>query len=219
MVCHAPLRGIRSLFSRLRGVVPDQTNPQFCNMCADKDYPPRDTEISVLFCDIRNYTAIAENTEPAIVAKLLNDYFTRVSSLIINNHGYVEKFVGDAVMCIFNAPIRLEHHAAVALETALQIRHTVESLQHAGIGVGIGVSSGTARVGKLGSTEAGAFGAVGDCVNVAARLQSQAAGGEIVMTREVYEAAKDVIPPELPVRKTDLDAKGKSEPISAVVVG
>lgn len=217
-VCHVPLRGFRSIFSRVRGITPDPVNPQFCNRCRAVDFPPREQIITVLFCDIRNYTALAEKKTPSEIAMLLNEYFTSVSRIIINNDGIVEKFVGDAVMCFFNAPVPLERHEAAAVTTATQIRHAMHSMKASGLEVGIGINSGIARVGKLGPATSQAFSAVGDCVNVASRLQGQAKGGEIVMSRGVYEKARDVVPTSAPVREREFHLKGKSRPWQCVVL-
>jgi len=115
------------------------------------------------------------------MADMLRRYFTVVSRIIISNEGIVEKFVGDAVMSFFNAPMPLERHEAAAVLTAMQIRRAIHEMNLPGLEVGIGVNSGNARVGKLGPEPGMEFGIVGDCVNVAARLQSQAKAGEIVL--------------------------------------
>ena len=218
-VCHVPIRGLRSIFSRVRGITADTTNPQFCSKCSEVDFPPREQVITALFCDIRNYTALAEKQTPSEIADLLSEYFTYVSRVIINNEGVVEKFVGDAVFSFFNAPMPLERHERVAVQAAMQIRHVVHRMKASGVEIGIGINSGVARVGKLGSSISQAFGAVGDCVNVAARLQSQAKGGEIVMSRAVYEKAREIIPPTAPIRECELELKGKTELCQCVVLG
>ncbi|MEK7672232.1 MAG: adenylate/guanylate cyclase domain-containing protein [Bacteroidota bacterium] len=218
-VCHVPFEGIRSVFPRLRGIVPDTQHPGFCNKCADVDFPPHDQIVSVLFCDIRNFTTLTEQNSPSAMAGMLRRYFTVVSRIIIANEGFVEKFVGDAVMSFFNAPMPLERHEAAAVLTAMQIRRAIHEMNLPGLEVGIGVNSGNARVGKLGPEPGMEFGIVGDCVNVAARLQSQAIAGEIVLSHDVFEKSRDVIPTIIPWRECSLELKGKARPYRCVVVG
>lgn len=218
-VCHVPIRGFRAIFSRMRGITPDPANPQFCSKCSEYDFVPREQVVTVLFCDIRNYTSLSEQRSPTEMVELLNRYFTYVSRIIINNDGVVEKFVGDAVMCFFNAPIESDRHETVAVETAMQIRHAMHAMKISGVEIGIGINTGVARVGKLGSEASKAYGAIGDCVNVAARLQSEARGGEIVVGCDTWERAKGSIPSTLPIREVELTLKGKSIPVRAVVLG
>jgi class 3 adenylate cyclase len=218
-VCHVPIRGFRAVFSRMRGITPDPTNPQFCSKCSDYDFAPCEQVVTVLFCDIRNYTGISEQRTPTEMVDLLNRYFAYVSRIIINNNGVVEKFVGDAVMCFFNAPLPDERHEAVAVETAMQIRHAMHAMKISGVEVGIGINTGVARVGKLGSEASKAYGAIGDCVNVAARLQAEAKGDEIVIGYTTWLNAQDAVPPTIPRRECELELKGKSAPVRCIVLG
>jgi class 3 adenylate cyclase len=207
------------MFSRVRGITADKTNPQFCSQCSEVDFPPREQVITALFCDIRNYTALADRKTPSEIADLLSEYFTYVSRVIINNEGVIEKFVGDAVFSFFNVPMPVERHEATAVQAVMQIRHVVHSMKASGVEVGIGINSGIARVGRLGLAISQAFGAVGDCVNVAARLQGEAKGGEIVMSRAAYEKARDIITQTAPVRECEFKLKGKPQPCQCVVLG
>ncbi len=153
-----------------------------------------------------------------MIADLLRRYFTIVSRIIISNEGIVEKFVGDAVMCFFNAPMPLARHESAAVTTGLQIRRALYTMKLSGVEVGIGIHSGIALVGKIGSEPGMDFGVVGDCVNVAARLQSQAKGSEIVLSRQVYERSRDVIPPTASLKECELELKGKSMPMRCVII-
>lgn len=218
-VCHVPFEGFRSFVPRLRGIVPDKQHPGFCNKCADVDFPPREQIVTVLFCDIRNFTTLSEQNTTSAMAGMLSNYFTVVSRIIIRNDGIVEKFVGDAVMSFFNAPMPLERHEAAAVKTALQIRHAIRTMNLPGLEIGLGINSGNARVGKLGTEPGMEFGVVGDCVNIAARLQSQAKAGEIVLSHDVYEKSRDLIPSTVPLRECDFELKGKSQPYRCVVLG
>jgi class 3 adenylate cyclase len=217
-VCHVPIRGFRAIFSRMRGITPDATNPQFCSKCSDVDFAPREQEITVLFCDIRNYTALSERHTPSQIVELLNQYFACVSRIIINNNGVVEKFVGDAVMCFFNAPLPVADHEAVAITTAREIRDAMQAMKVSGVEIGIGINTGIARVGKLGSAISQAFGAIGDCVNVAARLQGEARGGEIVVAADTCRNAADVLSSFVRRRECELVLKGKSNPVRCTVL-
>lgn len=136
-------------------------------------------EMTVLFADIRNFTAISESMPANRLKKLLNDFFTPMTRIIFNNRGTIDKYVGDMIMAFWGAPLRDEQHALHATRTALEMLEEVERLKpvfrEAGypeINIGIGINSGIMNVGDMGSQYRRSYTVIGDSVNLASRLES-----------------------------------------------
>jgi adenylate cyclase len=157
-------------------------------------------EVTVLFCDIRGFTALAERLTPEQVVSLLNEFYTLMVETTFKHDGTLDKFLGDAVMAVFGAPIAHPDHAARAVRTALDMRAAIAALgerrRAAGqqpFGVGIGVSLGEVVAGTVGTEERMEYTVIGDSVNVASRLQDQAKAGMILVSRRTYEAVRDLV--------------------------
>lgn len=156
--------------------------------------------ISVMFCDIRNFTALSETMEATEMVSLLNDLFTELSSEIMNEKGTIDKFIGDSIMAFWNAPLTVEGYARRSCMAALNMRQVLEQLnprldlksdKH--IEVAIGISMGTACVGNVGSRDRFDYSAIGDVVNRAARIEASCrhVGYDILVSSDVREAAPD----------------------------
>jgi class 3 adenylate cyclase len=152
----------------------------------------------VLFADVVAFTRFAESSSPEKVVAFLNELFTVLAEVIFRNEGIVDKFIGDCVMAIFGAPNEVEDHCGRALATAEAIHRFVEANAPAwktmyGIEVqmAIGVSTGEVLVGNLGSETRMEYTAIGDAVNIAARLEGLAQPGQTLVTAEVAAAAGD----------------------------
>ena len=179
----------------------------------------RQVEIAVLFVDVRGFTAMSEKLEPAEVVEILNSYLTLIADCILRNGGTLDKFIGDAAMAFWGAPLRHEDNARKALQAAQtamdmvagarQISAELEKQYHRTVSFGIGIHLGEAVVGNIGSTSRMDYTAIGDTVNTAARLEANAPGETIYISR----AVADVL--EGRIRTTSLGdsvkLKGKKE--------
>lgn len=174
-------------------------------------------DIAVLFVDIRGFTTMSESLEPEQVVEILNEYLNLTSQSIFNNQGTLDKFIGDATMAVFNAPVDLDDYVYKAVCAAYDMRKGAEVLEKKlteqfgnSVQFGIGVNCGPAIVGNIGSVKRMDYTAIGDTVNTAARLESNAKRGEILISDAVYERIKDRIDAE-PVG--ELSLKGKATKI------
>lgn len=174
-------------------------------------------EIAVLFVDIRGFTTMSEALPPEKVVSMLNEYLNLTSKAVFKNQGTLDKFIGDATMAIFNAPIDLDDYVYKAICTGLDMVNDAKQLEQKleeehGIRVqfGIGINCGPAIVGNIGSEQRMDYTAIGDTVNTAARLESKAKRGEVLISQAVYEAVADRIEVE---SIGELELKGKQQKI------
>jgi PAS domain S-box-containing protein len=170
--------------------------------------------ISVLHADVRGYTTMAEELAPDKVVALLLRYHGAAAKAIRASGGTIDRFAGDAILALWNAPAAQPDHARRALAGALAMRDAAQGVG-AELGYGVGVHTGEAMVGNLGSEQYQNFTAIGDTVNVAARLQSQAKAGEVICSAALLAAAGDG------VRATPLgmlDLKGRKTKVEAFKV-
>jgi len=168
-------------------------------------------EVSVLFADLRGYTSFSERTAPADVVAMLNNSFGAAVPAVFAEGGTIVQFIGDALMAIFNAPLRQPDHALRACRAALALQRSVGKVAAGGSQprFRVGVNTGPALVGNVGSAELRNFTALGDTTNVAARLQTYAAEGSVVLGPRTFELVRDVAD----VRSLGpADLKGKSSP-------
>ena len=142
-----------------------QKTPEALKLGGEKRY------CTFLFTDVRGFTALSETLEPEEVTNIMNRALTIQSNAVKKYGGMVDKYIGDAMMAIFNAPIDLDHHEDMAIEAALQIMQDMKEA-NIGVNIGIGINSGEACVGNMGSDTRFDYSAIGDAVNTAARLES-----------------------------------------------
>ncbi|MHB8834312.1 MAG: adenylate/guanylate cyclase domain-containing protein [Candidatus Methylomirabilia bacterium] len=171
-------------------------------------------EVTVVFTDIRGFTAYAETKDPEHVVKAINEYFEIATRHIQKRGGYVDKFIGDAVLGVFGVPLAQPDHAlrAVQASVAMQRELLAQDPERNPLlaKVGIGINSGVAVAGDLGSEVKRQYSVIGDCVNVASRINALAAGGKTIISRSTREAAGPLVEVlALPPARV----KGKSEPI------
>ncbi|MEO0305919.1 MAG: adenylate/guanylate cyclase domain-containing protein [candidate division WOR-3 bacterium] len=171
--------------------------------------------IAVIFADIRGFTSLAEILPPERVVQILNNYLTKMTDVVFKYEGTVDKFIGDCIMSVFGAPISHDDDVYRAVKASWEMQKYVEmenenKREEEKLKVGIGISYGEAVVGNIGSKERLEYTVIGDSVNLAARLESIAKGGEILISSDVYENVKDkVLAEKLPPVKI----KGKRKEV------
>ena len=155
-------------------------------------------EVTVLFCDIRGFTPMAERLDPEAVVLLLNDFYNLMIETTFKHDGTLDKFLGDGVMCVFGAPIARADHAMQAVRTALDMQDGIAGLSsrftregRPPIAVGIGVSAGEVVAGTVGSEDRMEYTAIGDSVNLAARLESIAKPGQVLISQHTLDMVDD----------------------------
>ena len=175
-------------------------------------------KVTIVFADIRGFTSISETLPPERVVEILNEYFTRVTDVIFDHGGTLDKYLGDGVMAVFGAPISKGNDARNAVRAAQEIQRLVVALNRDAkergwpeLRVGIGVTTGSVIAGNIGSPKRLDYTVVGDTVNVASRLMGSAMGGQIM----VSQATVDEIGPGFDLAPLPpLLVKGRSEPLS-----
>jgi adenylate cyclase len=176
-------------------------------------------EITALFCDLRGFTAFAETAEPEEVLGVLRDYHAAVGELVVANQGTVEHFAGDGLMAFFNDPTAIPEHSLAAVRTAVAVRERFEKLAGAWrkrgyeLGLGIGVATGYATLGRIGFEGRYDYGAIGNVAILASRLSDAAGPGEIMLSQRTYAAVEDRVTTE---PAEDLRLKGFTRPVVAV---
>ena len=169
-------------------------------------------ELTVFFADIRGYTTFSEQTAPEDIVSLLNTYLTAATKAIVAHEGTVDKYIGDAIMAYFNAPLPQEDHTLRAIKAALEMQESLSSAsQGPGPSYGIGIHTGVAVVGNIGAPELMSYTAIGDAVNVAARLQSAAGPGQTLISEGAFDHVRGRVEVEA---LGSLDVKGRSTPVS-----
>jgi adenylate cyclase len=165
---------------------------------ADTDMRAQEREVTVMFCDIVGFTSLCEQLPPAAAAALLNGFLTRMTDIVFDYEGTLDKFLGDALLAVFGAPFDQVDHAMHAVKAAIAMRHALAELnllsQGPKLQMRISISTGTALTGDIGSPRRREFTVLGDVVNTAARIEDEvAAPGEIVISGATYVAVKDAI--------------------------
>jgi adenylate cyclase len=176
-------------------------------------------ELTVLFCDMRGFTKMSETMEPTALQGLLNDVFSRLTNVIRNNRGTIDKYMGDCVMAFWGAPVDSPEHAALAVKTAMEMAHEVRKINEEHrvkgmpeIGVGIGLNTGMMCVGDMGSSIRKSYTVIGDSVNLGSRLEglSKTYGVDIVVSESTKKLAPDFAWQEL----DKVRVKGKDQAVS-----
>jgi adenylate cyclase len=179
-------------------------------------------QVTVLFCDVRGFTPMSERLSPEEVVLLLNDFYNLMIETTFKYDGTLDKFLGDAVMAVFGAPMAHPDHSARAIRTALAMQAGIAGLNEQRardgkepISVGIGVSAGEAVAGTVGTEDRMEYTVIGDSVNLAARLESNAKPGQILISQRTYERVRDLVETR-PLGR--IRVKGKEEEVEVYEV-
>ncbi len=209
------LEAQRRLFERMVSpAVIQQLDPESLQMEGKR------ADITILFADIRGFTSYSEKQSPEDLVSVLNRYLAAAAEAVLAEEGTVDKFLGDAVMAWYNAPIRQSDHTLRAVRTALNIRSAIEELytelpKEAHLGFGVGIHYGEAVLGLIGTEKKIEYTAIGDSVNTTKRIQENSRKNQILISEEAYNRVKKYIY----VDKLDaLEVKGKSKPITVYEV-
>lgn len=170
-------------------------------------------EITVLFADVRGYTTLSERTSLPALRRMLNELFALATGILLAHDALVDKFLGDAVMAVFNAPIPQPQHRAAALDAAVTLLDAVGG-SRSPLAIGVGVNTGMAMTGNVGGGEVVDYTAIGDAVNVASRLSGLAGPGELLAAASTWEGRGERFATAVPEAST-LTVKGRAEPVAA----
>jgi class 3 adenylate cyclase len=175
-------------------------------------------DISVVFCDLRGFTAFAETAEPEEVMGVLSEYHACLGALIHKYEGTLDKYAGDGLMVVFNDPVRCERPALRAVQMAIEMREAVDQLsvkwrKHGHqLGFGMGIAHGYATIGQIGFEGRYDYSAIGSVVNLAARLCGEAQAGQILIEPKAFMAIEDVAEAD---QIGELTLKGFHRPVVA----
>lgn len=171
-------------------------------------------DVTILFADIRGFTAISEQRPPEEIVAILNRYLALATREILAELGTLDKFLGDGLMAIFNAPVPVPNHEAAAIQAALSMQANLASMPErfpAQVGYGIGIHTGEAIVGNIGTAELMNYTAIGDAVNVASRLQSEAHPGQVLISDSTYRRVAGRFEVE---HLGERPVKGRTQPVT-----
>jgi adenylate cyclase len=216
-MCASPFRGPLAPALGLIGKKPFPGNPKYCQFCFNAMIKKRvgaEVESSYLFADVRNSTTLAEQMTPTEFRAAMDRFFATATSVLMEHEAFVDKFVGDEVMAFFMPAFTDEHHAERAIQAGQALLGAVADLDPP-VPVGVGVNTGVAFIGTVGTEDKTEFTAMGDAVNVGARLASAAGPGELLVSMaSATSAGLD----DAGLEHRSLELKGKSGPTEAVVL-
>jgi adenylate cyclase len=175
-------------------------------------------EVTALFCDLRGFTTIAERLGPERVVSILNEHFEMLAALITRHGGYVVDFLGDGLFAVFGAPHIIDDHAGRAVACAIQMQRERETQNRISfernlppLEMGVGINTGLAVVGNMGSSVRTKYGVVGHPVNLAARIESFTVGGQVLVSESTHTRLSERLVADGPLKA---EAKGVAEPVS-----
>lgn len=217
-MCYAPFQGVGAQVVRvLFGKRPAKMNPKFCNVCeefASRYHGGLEIELSLLFADVRGSTTLAESMSVYDFSRLIDRFYRASTDVLIRNDALIDKLIGDEVTGLFVPGFAGEDHARRAIEAGVELLHATG---HGGSGdpwvpVGVGIHTGVAFVGAVGSTDGVTdITALGDAPNVAARLASLAGAGVVLVSEEAGKASGLVLEG---LEMRSLELKGRSGPVN-----
>lgn len=215
-VCGNPFGGIGGGIARLAGFAPSRKNPNLCGRCCDA-LPPggAEVDIAILFADVRASTALGQRASASDYAALLNRFYAVATDVLLRHDALIDKLIGDEAMALFIPGVAGPGYRRKAVEAAVEVLRGVGYGSSRGpwLAVGVGVNAGRAYVGNVGTAVVD-FTALGDPVNVAARLQEEAGSGEIVVADHVHDDTAAILPG---ARRRTLEVRGRETPVAVLV--
>lgn len=217
-VCNNPFNGPVGTAFRVVGHAPSRKNPNVCKACFEHAPPGGvDIDVAVLFADVRGSTRLGEGRDAVAYAELMNRFYRAATGVLVAHDAIIDKLIGDEVMALFMRGLAGPEYRRRAVEAGVQLLRAVGYGSDEGpwLSIGVGVHAGTAFVGNVGGEDGVIdFTALGDPVNVAARLQALARGGEIVVSESVDRALSDLLPG---AQRRTADLRGHDEPVRILV--
>jgi len=221
-ICNAPFQGFGAPLMRLIGKRPSNKNPHFCAACetyASKHQGGAEIELTMLFVDVRGSTSLAEKMNATEFSRLMNRFYEEAINVLVQADAFIDKLVGDEVTALFFPGFAGRDHARRAVEAGRALLQVMGYGQPGGawVPIGVGIHTGIAWVGSISGAGGDSmdFTALGDNVNIAARLASKAGAGEVLISEAVCNAA-NIDMKEL--EKRELELKGKSDWVSVRVL-
>ncbi len=213
-------RGVRQIKGLFEQYVPPELVDEMARDPEQYDMEPRAADLTILFSDVRSFTTISEALEPGVLRDYINEYLTVMSAIIRNRYrGTLDKYIGDAIMAFWGAPVADPQHARNGVLAALDMQKECRVLNQKfaargwpTLTIGVGVNSGNVRVGDMGSNVRRAYTAMGDAVNIASRLEgiTKEYGADIIIGEGTRRLISDIA-----VREVDrVRVKGKDEPVT-----
>lgn len=180
----------------------------------------KEHDVTVLFADVRGFTGISEEMPPERLVQVLNIYLSVLIDAILNNRGIINKFGGDSVMAVWNVPVECPTHTLLAVKASIQAQRSIKNLRETKKNLpemvfGMGINTGIAVAGNLGSKDRLEYSVIGDTVNIAAKLAGAAPGGKIWLGAAAFQQVKDYVATKTLDR---LVVRGKKEPVEAYEV-
>ncbi len=209
------LEAQRRLFERMVApAVIEQLDPNSLQLGGKR------VDITVLFADIRGFTTYSEKLQPEKLVSILNRYLAAMAEAVLEHGGTIDKFMGDAIMAWFNAPVPQADHTLRAVKTALAIRSSVENLYKelppdSQLAFGVGIHYGDAVLGLIGTEKRLEYTAISDSVNTAKRIQENSAKNQILISKDAYERVKKQVTAK---PHAEIVVKGKAQPLEVLEV-
>jgi adenylate cyclase len=219
-ICNSPFKGWGGFIMHLMGKDQSRFNPRYCERCERFEHPGgAEVVLTMLFADVRGSTSLAEKMEALEFSRLINRFYTVATDILVRTDAMVDRLIGDEVFGLYIPGLAGPEHPRRAIQAAQRMLQDTGHAEPEGpwIPLGIGVHTGQAFVGVVGGSEGSPwdFTALGDNVNITARLASHAGTGEILISDSTYKAA-DLDLGELEHRQ--IEVKGKTEPVGVWIM-
>jgi adenylate cyclase len=215
-VCSSPFGGVGGAVVTRVGWAPSRKNPNVCVRCCDQ-MPPggAEVDVAVLFADVRGSTALGERVGASEFAELLGRFYATATEVVLRHDGLIDKLIGDEAMALFIPGVAGPDYRRRALAAGRELLEAVGygTQQGPWLPVGVGLNAGQAYVGNVGTAVVD-FTALGDAVNVAARLQGSAGEGQLVVSADLIEDLEGQLPQ---AERRELEARGRDAPVPALV--